>query len=407
MKFENVEYIILILIMVLSFVIFILSFVQICSSSNYGYIEVPLDLFINEKKFARNKTIINLILSLLTLLYGSSRLDKKACNMGMLFSCFILYGSNLSSLIITSISVNNFKKIDQNLIPIDNYEWVVKIDYAIISFIATNFILILVFSKFSFEKDIKSDLCCGSDLLFFISNIFYEIFECNICEKRVDKAKIQQMQNQINSLDNRHEILSNSVFNLNMKKEELKEAKQKEEDEYKELQEKNQELQKDYIKLEAEHKDINNDITRLNNLKKQLEQKRRDLEIEKDNIQSQIFYLTNDISAIEEINNNMTKNSNNLNLNKTNDSNVNERKKENMITIKLVGSTNTEMLCFNDEIFYEVEKRFYQMPGNKELANQNLMLLSGGGVVNRFITIKENKIKEGEGIAIHILDDED
>ena len=61
MKFENVEYIILILIMVLSFVIFILSFVQICSSSNYGYIEVPLDLFINEKKFARNKTIINLI----------------------------------------------------------------------------------------------------------------------------------------------------------------------------------------------------------------------------------------------------------------------------------------------------------------------------------------------------------
>ena len=56
-NFQNIN---LILIMFLSFFIFIFSFIQIISKTNYGYKEIISDLFREEKKIARNKTIINL-----------------------------------------------------------------------------------------------------------------------------------------------------------------------------------------------------------------------------------------------------------------------------------------------------------------------------------------------------------
>lgn len=407
MKFENKEYVFLILIIVWNFAIFILSFIQISSSTDYGYIDVPVDLFIKEKKFARNKTVINLLLSLLTILYSSSRIDKLTCNVGVPFSFLFLLGSNLSRLIITSISIFFFNRIDKDLIPIGKYDWIIKFDYALILLFISELFLILQFTIRSFKKDLKSNLCCGSNLLFFISNICFETCRCKIFEKILNSKTNQQMKNQINTLDNQHINLTNSVSNLNTHLDQLKEIKEKEENENKELQIKNQELLVNFTKFQKENENLTKDIDDLDKKKEELNKIKNQLEIDNENLKAQMLFLNNDIEVINQNNEQMEKNKNTLTLNKIPE--LNEKKKEDMIkiTFSSSGLPNTEILCFEDEIFYEIEKRFYTYKDMERLADNNSYILSGGKLVNRFITIKENKIKENEAVVLNIIEDDD
>ena len=68
------------------------------------------------------------------------------------------------------------------------------------------------------------------------------------------------------------------------------------------------------------------------------------------------------------------------------------------------GCINYPITCKNSDYFYELEEKFYnEYP---EIKKRNIYFLVNGYVINRLITVEENKIVDGSTILICFFDEE-
>ena len=234
-----------ILIMICAFVIFVLSFAQLCNKGAYGYKDILskveefnnslenenfyCDEYISDikskKKFAKIKTIINFIYSLYVFILGLSRLQnvKEYCKLGMLYSFILLFGI-ITELTLTSLAYSYFDEtdfFDSNLIDCDrdneynneynNYydydndyyydnvftnehsferakeisHWVIKFDLVIIYLSAASVIPIF-YLFFAFLSDDCNSYTCIKEEFFWICSGIYNCMEkccCGSCNE--------------------------------------------------------------------------------------------------------------------------------------------------------------------------------------------------------------------------------
>ena len=76
------------------------------------------------------------------------------------------------------------------------------------------------------------------------------------------------------------------------------------------------------------------------------------------------------------------------------------KEKENIIIYFIFTdqNINTSISCFNTDLFAHVEEKLYLK--HQELKNQNVVYLTNGNVVNRALTLEQNKIKNDSHILI-------
>ena len=156
------------MIIIFSLIIYILSLVQIFSCSNYGFKEIPFDIFLYEKYIAKCKTIFNLLFSTIIIFLCFFRLPKNF--MFCYFIPFIIFGMCLTNLILTSISISAYKNIPKDIIL--EYTWIFNIDYTILFFICVKFILFILYFIFSRSNNFNGDYF-DEKIGKYMSNYFY------------------------------------------------------------------------------------------------------------------------------------------------------------------------------------------------------------------------------------------
>ena len=66
-------------------------------------------------------------------------------------------------------------------------------------------------------------------------------------------------------------------------------------------------------------------------------------------------------------------------------------------------SVNFPMPCMLSDIFSKLEEKLYlEYP---ELKNQNIYFIAKGSIINRDLTLEQNKIKNGDQILINYIEE--
>ena len=160
------------------------------------------------------------------------------------------------------------------------------------------------------------------------------------------------------------------------------------------------------LDLILENPNINNNLINSdNNNLRSLELKKRNLILKYQELKNDNDILKNDNNKLE----------NDISLNKQdmqNNFNSSLAFPLNNSDIKINFSSTSQIIeeinfpCKLDELFIDVEKRLYEKYGRKTY-DMNNVVLANGKMVNRFKTIYDNKIKNGDKLVINFISDSD
>lgn len=405
----------LLFISLYSFVIFILSFAEIMSFSNYGYIEIPNDMYQDQKKLAKNKTITNLISNFCIFFYSLSRLFINKCRSGFFLSLIILIGGWLASLILTSQAVGG---VSVDLI--ENYKWIFKMDAAILAFNCANFFPIFIYFCRSCKDDQDSSFCDNKYLGLFV--LFADIFEClcelrcdcNCCEdcekflelkvfnklkiQRDEKSKINQdLANELNKLGEEVEKLKKENQDCKNEKEKLIKNNKEIEAKQKNLINEKSRLDNQINELNLLINDLNNAKQNFNREKEELEKQKEDLDRRKSNLQNKQKDLLFQSIMIR------TSKSNDIVIYTQNPEfqPINIIFKFKSSIPELSNLEDKKIQCREDELFCDVLGRIYsEQPYSNFVKYHNDDIKFKGKSIKLFKSIKDNLITDGETITI-------
>ena len=233
------------MIILFSLIIYTLSLVQIFSCSNYGFKEIPFDIFLYEKYIAKCKTIFNLLFSTIIIFLCFFRLPKNF--MFCYFIPFIIFGMCLTNLILTSISISAYKNIPKDIIL--EYTWIFNIDYSILFCICAKCILFIPYFIFSYSNNFNGNYF-DKKIGKYMSNYFYPfiiiytkiISYFSLCKKE-EEYDISKKKDELKKENDKYIELTKKTLNKHISI--LKEWKEKLEKEEGELTDKKNKLVKE------------------------------------------------------------------------------------------------------------------------------------------------------------------
>lgn len=393
--------------MFLSFFIFIFSFIQIISKTNYGYKEIISDLFREEKKIARNKTIINLIFSLLIFSYCSFRFGENSCRIGAIFSIFILISMHVISFILTAIAISDFSKVyESSKKRISNNYWIFRIDCFLMALLSVKFCFIITYIYISFYEDYSSESWWFIDFNnWMTSNSMKKVNECmenNCCEccfsdkiKEIKKIKFLNMEKKINELKEKIYKLNKYFNDFENQNGDINRDSKSELDRIFEDQNISNNLidsdNNNLALLESERKKLIDNYQTMANNNEELKKEIENLEEEKKINEQEIKNIKDSMKLV-------------LDNNKNNNKTIEEIE----VQFNSVDQTikDEKISCKKNELFIDVEKKIYEKYKNKGY-NINNFFFGNGDVIHKFKSIVENKIQKESNLLINFLPETD
>ena len=406
----------LVVVSIYSFVIVILSFVQVFSYSNYGYLEIPNELYKKNENLAKYKTFINLLANLIIFFYCGSRIIVKKCKSGIFFSLLILLGFWLGSLVLTAQSISRYD--EEAYCYIQKYEWVFKIDFSILAFNCANFFPIFIYF-FRSCKDEQDGYTCDVEFMYLFILIF-EILEwicnlkcnCNCCEecaKYLESKVFNKLKLKRDEMNNLNQGLDNQLKQLEEDIKKLKNENQASKNEKEILTKKNQDLISKKAQLIVEKEKLDKQIIDLNDNNSKLEREKQKMNLEKDELERQKNYLDDKKTNLREKQKDLFFTSM-IYINKNDNIKIYEKFSEiPKITIIIkFKPENEESLHLEDktleshenELLCDIIGSVFKEAPYSNYAKKITIIEFNGHNVKLFKSIKDNSIKDGDIITI-------